>query len=162
MRKINFKCFYILFLLIGYRGFSQNNSCFNSIEKAQNFYKIGNFEELKNTLNNCVFSNKKSSNANKNYARELMGLTAIAEDSIALANDYIKQIILADNKFEPITGNRNFVFRELYKTLYDQNVGATISSLSKRPEDIRTAPASLELIDAEQIIERGYLSLIHI
>lgn len=162
MRKINFKCFYILFLLIGYRGFSQNNSCFNSIEKAQNFYKIGNFEELKNTLNNCVFSNKKSSNANKNYARELMGLTAIAEDSITLANDYIKQIILADNKFEPITGNRNFVFRELYKTLYDQNVGATISSLSKRPEDIRTAPASLELIDAEQIIERGYNDIVEL
>ena len=76
MRKINFKCFYILFLLIVNRGFSQNNSCFNSIEKAQNFYKIGNFEELKNTLNSCVFSNKKSSSANKNYARELMGLTA--------------------------------------------------------------------------------------
>ena len=55
--------------------------------------KIG--PQLKNTLKNCVFSNKKSSNANKNYARELMGLTAIAEDSIALANDYIKQITVS-------------------------------------------------------------------
>jgi outer membrane receptor for ferrienterochelin and colicins len=141
-------------------GFSQNLDCNNPINYARDLYSIGDFRTLKLILKNCVLNNKKSSNFERNQARELFALSAIAQDSITGAQNYITEIILSDASFEPALGNSNYVFNQIYIKSYKDNVGTQISSVSKRPEDIRTAPANVELITSEQIISRGYGDII--
>ena len=41
-----------------------------------------------------------------------------------------------------------------------ENLKVTVSSVSKRPEDIETAPAVVEIIEAKDIVARGYVDLI--
>ena len=137
-------------------GFSQNLDCNNPINYARDLYSIGDFRTLKLILKNCILNDKKSSNFERNQARELFALSAIAQDSITGAENYITEIILSDASFEPALGNSNYVFNQIFIKSYKDNVGTQISSVSKRPEDIRTAPANVELITSEQIISRGY------
>ena len=132
--------------------FSQNLNCENPINYARDLYTIGDFRNLKSILKNCVLNQKKSTNFEKNQARELFALTAIAQDSVIGAENIITEIILSDSSYEPILGNSNYVFNNIYIKSYKNNVGTKVSSVSKRPEDIRTAPANVELITSEQII----------
>ena len=140
--------------------FSQNLNCENPINYARDLYTIGDFRNLKSILKNCVLNQKKSTNFEKNQARELFALTAIAQDSVIGAENIITEIILSDSSYEPILGNSNYVFNNIYIKSYKNNVGTKVSSVSKRPEDIRTAPANVELITSEQIISRGYVDII--
>ncbi|MDA7712090.1 TonB-dependent receptor [Flavobacteriaceae bacterium] len=162
MRNTKFIPVVVIFCLtlISHRSRAQSESCTNAIEIAQNQYNIGSFTPLKSLLVNCLLKDKKATNTRKNLARELMALTAIAEDSLDVAGSYIKQMVLADSGFEPVAGKRNFVFKQLYEMIYDENVGITVSSVSKRPEDIKTAPATVELISAKDIEARGYMDIV--
>lgn len=141
-------------------GFSQNLDCNNPISYARDLYSIGDFRTLKFMLRSCVLNDKKSSNFQKNQARELVALTAIAQDSISVAEKTITEIILSDSSYEPALGNSNYVFNQIFIKSYKNNVGTQISSVSKRAEDIRTAPANVELITSEQIASRGYTDII--
>mgnify|MGYP007000411465 len=62
--------------------FSQNSNCENPINYARDLYSIGDFRNLKSILKNCILNQNKSTNFEKNQARELFALTAIAQDSI--------------------------------------------------------------------------------
>ena len=141
-------------------AYPQNLDCNNPINYARDLYSIGDFRTLKLVLKNCILNQKKSSNFIRNQARELFALAAIAQDSISGAENIITEIILADSSYEPALGNSNYVFNKIYIKSYKNNVGTKISSVSKRPEDIRTAPANVELITSEQIVSRGYGDII--
>jgi outer membrane receptor for ferrienterochelin and colicins len=127
-----------------------------SIQDARDYYNIGLFDDLKKTLD-CFFQRSDITRNNKNQARELLALTAIAEDSIILSEALMKEIVLSDANYIP--QNQNIVFEELFKRVRQENTRVTITSVSKRPEDIRTAPATVELIEASEIIARGYQDL---
>jgi outer membrane receptor for ferrienterochelin and colicins len=162
MRNTKFIPVVVIFCLtlISHRSWAQSDSCANDYDIALSLYDIGNFTILKKKLNDCILGEKKVSNTLKNKARELMALTAIAEDSLDLAKDFIKQMVLANSGFDPIKGKQNVVFKQLYETTYGENVGISVSSVSKRPEDIKTAPATVELISAKDIEARGYMDII--
>ena len=156
---LNRKVFLLSLLLLSFlKVEAQNINCDCKIENLKELYVIGQFPSLKNNLKCCLSPNKKLSLSNTNRMRELLALTAIAEDSIALATQYLNEIVSSNSNYKP--ENQNIVFQKLLYSTKKENLRVTVSSVSKRPEDLETAPAVVEIIEAKDIIARGYLDLV--
>lgn len=147
-----------LLLLFSGRVNSQEGSCNCNVDSLKDLYSVGQFEALKNNLKCCLSTKNKLSINGASQVRELLALTAIAEDSIELANSYLNEIITSRPNYIP--QNQNLVFQELFYKVKKENLKVVVSSVSKRPEDIKTAPAVVEIIEAKDIIARGYVDLI--
>ena len=156
---LNRKVFLLSLLLLSFlKVEAQNINCDCKIENLKELYVIGQFPSLKNNLKCCLSPNKKLSLSNTNRMRELLALTAIAEDSIALATQYLNEIVSSNSNYKP--ENQNIVFQKLLYSTKKENLRVTVSSVSKRPEDLETAPAVVEIIEAKDIIARGYVDLV--
>lgn len=156
LNKKNF-WFYLL-LLFFLRVEAQDNNCECKVVSLRELYVIGQFPVLKNNLKCCLNAESKRSLRDTNRMRELLALTAIAEDSIALATRYLNQIVTSNANYKP--ENQNIVFEKLLYSTKKENLRVTVSSVSKRPEDLETAPAVVEIIEAKDIVARGYVDLI--
>lgn len=154
----------LLFLLIFvYLSFStaqaQTENCSsNLLETSKDRYEIGDFESVKKNLETCVKNRGFGSTDELNKARELLALTAIVEDLLGDAQNYIEEIVKSNSKFVP--SYRNIVFNLIFDQVKRENIGVTVSSVSKKAEDLNTAPATVKLINQEEIMDRGYIDLI--
>lgn len=152
-----------LFLLLSLSSvsWSQNNDCNCSSTQAISMYNIGQFEALKPQLLNCLECSDKAITINKkNGFREILSLTAIAQDSISLAKHYIAQIIAVNPNYTPST--QNIIFLDMFRLIQSENSTITISSVSNRPESIRSTPATVEVVTATDIQARGYVDLVEL
>jgi outer membrane cobalamin receptor len=137
---------------------AQSKDCDCKINNLSELYVIGQFSTLKNNLKCCINSDDKLSLRNTNRMRELLALTAIAEDSISLASRYLNDIVSSNANYSP--ENKNIIFEKLLYSTKKESLRVTVSSVSKRPEDLETAPAVVEIIEAKDIIARGYSDLV--
>jgi len=156
LRKKNI-CFVFL-LLSFFKPLAQENLCECNFKNLKDLYLTGQFTTLKTNLNCCLNTPKKISLNEMNRIKELLALTAIAEDSIELANIFLDEIVSSNPNYEP--ENQNIVFQKLFYNAKKENLRVTVSSVSKRPEDLETAPAVVEIIEAKDIVARGYVDLI--
>tara|TARA_B100001059_G_scaffold100683_1_gene100433 strand:+ start:97249 stop:100323 length:3075 start_codon:yes stop_codon:yes gene_type:complete len=152
-------CLFFHFFLIGFQAQAQaqENKCNCSILESKNLYNVGLFKELRERLNCCL------NNPNKgiqNNAREILALVAIAQDDLIQAEQYITEMVRSNINYQPM--DSNLVLLSLFQRIKRENAKITVSSVSKKPEDIRTAPASVLLITADQIKERGYMDIVDI
>ena len=150
-------CLFFLFFLIFFQAQAQENECNCSILESKNLYNVGLFKELRERLNCCLENPNKTV---QNNAREILALVAIAEDDLNLAEQLIIEMVMSDINYQLM--DSNLVLRSLFQRIKRENAKVTVSSVSKKPEDIRTAPASVLLITAEQIRERGYMDIVDI
>jgi outer membrane receptor for ferrienterochelin and colicins len=140
-------------------SFAQNGNCStNNLENSKERYEIGDFESVKINLETCVKNRSFSSSDELNKARELLALTAIVEDKLQDAQKYVEDIVKNNSKFVP--SYRNIVFSLLFDQVKRENIGVTVSSVSKKAEDLNTAPATVKLISKEEIMDRGYIDLV--
>lgn len=138
---------------------AQTGNCSsNLLETSKDRYEIGDFDSVKKNLENCVKTRGFGSSDELNKARELLALTAIVEDQLENAQKYIEEIVKGNSKFVP--SYRNIVFNLIFDQVKRENIGVTVSSVSKRAEDLNTAPATVKLINQEEIMDRGYIDLI--
>ena len=138
---------------------AQNGNCTNTtLETSKDRYEIGDFESVKRNLESCVKNRNFGSSDELNKARELLALTAIVEDKLEDAQSYVEEIVKSNSKFVP--SYRNIVFNLLFDQLKRENIGVTVSSVSKKAEDLNTAPATVKLISQEEIMDRGYIDLV--
>lgn len=141
---------------------SAQESCQTALEMALDQYRLGRFSKIKQTLNDSCIEVGNQTLTNINRAKEFLALVAIAEDLNDKASDYIREIIIADQDFVFQNGETNFIFKKIKDALeleLKQN-NTLVRTVSKRPEDIRSAPATVELIEAKDIVARGYVDLI--
>lgn len=153
---------FLLFLMVcSAPAFAQNGTCnVNTIEISTDSYEIGDFASVKRNLELCV-QNQSFGNATElNKARELLALTAIVEDDLDKAKAYIEQIISSNSNF--LSSYRNIVFDDILAEVKRENVGVTVSSVSKKAEDLNTAPATVKLVTQEEIMDRGYKDLVDV
>ena len=153
---------FLLFLMVcSAPAFAQNGTCnVNTIEISTDSYEIGDFASVKRNLELCV-QNQSFGNATElNKARELLALTAIVEDDLDKAKAYIEQIISTNSNF--LSSYRNIVFDDILAEVKRENVGVTVSSVSKKAEDLNTAPATVKLVTQEEIMDRGYKDLVDV
>lgn len=151
--------FLFFFLVCSAPAFAQNITCNdNTIELSKDRYEIGDFASVKKNLELCVQNRSFGGALELNKARELLALTAIAEDSLDIATDYIQQIVSSNSNFN--SGFRNVIFESILDEVKKLNVGVKVSSVSKKAEDLNTAPATVKLVTKEEIMDRGYKDLI--
>jgi outer membrane receptor for ferrienterochelin and colicins len=132
---------------------------FDAINLARELYDIGKFDQARSGLESCLNVGGFITSDIKNKALRLLSLIAIAEDDVSLAESYVLQIVKNNPNFKD---DPHLVFDEIFKKLARENQVITVSSVSKRAEDIRTAPANVILIDREEILSRGYMDLIEL
>jgi len=157
--QINRNTFWFLMLFLFFlKAEAQSSNCDCNILTVRELYAIGQFTTLKENLKCCLNSTNKPSLSDTNRMRELLTLTAIAEDDIDLAINYLNEIVASNSNYKP--ENQNIVFQKLLSSAKRENLRVTVSSVSKRPEDLETAPAVVEIIEAKDIVARGYVDLI--
>jgi outer membrane receptor for ferrienterochelin and colicins len=147
----------LLLVLFSFESFAQCG--FDAIDNARDDYEIGRFLNAKQSLQQC-FDNGGFINSNtENRALRMLALIAIAEDDIQSAETHILQIIKNDPDF---ADDPHLVFDAIFKRLAKENQIITVSSVSKKSENIRTAPASVLLITREEILNRGYVDIVEL
>ena len=137
-------------------------SCDEAYSNARKEFSIGNFSAVKALLVPCVAQFSKGNITELNNFRELLALTAIAQDSLEGARKFIGDILKADQVFIQDIELKNVVFEELLKELREDMLSASVSSVSKKPEKLQLAPANVRLITRQDIIDRGYLDIVEL
>lgn len=155
--KVKYYFFLNIILLVSYNLSAQCD--FNQIKDANEFYKIGKFEDAKNILHRCINGKGFIENQDINRALRLLSLIAIAEDSFQLAKLYIKTIVLNNPDF---SSDPHIVFDQFFKEIKMSNQVVKVYSVSKNAEDIETAPAPILLITRDEILKRGYVDIIDV
>jgi outer membrane receptor protein involved in Fe transport len=132
----------------------------DDLSSASMDYDDGLFNDAKQQLIGCFMDKKYIDLKITNDAYRLLSLIAIAEDSMFLARKYIKRIIQSNPDYKgPV---QHFIFDKLLKQMLTENQVLTVSAVSKKAEDIRVAPASVLIINKQEILERGYTDLIDV
>jgi outer membrane receptor for ferrienterochelin and colicin len=135
--------------------FSQTPSCGPiSIETAESFYNLGRFENCIQLLNGCLQKNGFEFNE-KVQAYRFLTMSYLAVDSIDQADKIIAQLLSLQDNFEPLS---NDPYRFRIEVIYQRQLlrASLISSVSKKAENIKLAPATIQLITDEDIKLRGY------
>ena len=151
---------FLFFLLLSSTSvFAQSGACtVNTVEISKDSYEIGDFASVKRNLEACVQAQGFEELAELNKARELLALTAIVEDRLEDAKFLIEQIVSSNSNFS--SNFRNIVFEIIFDEVKRENVGVTVSSVSKKAEDLNTAPATVKLVTNEEIMDRGYKDIV--
>lgn len=152
----------LIFSICSSWEFYAQGDCQVVLDMASEQYKLGQFSKIRETLKMSCLEKANKSTSNTNRANELLALVAIAEDMNSEATRLIIEILKNDPEFVFQKGDANFIFKKIKK---DQmallvNRNTMVRSVSKRPENLKTAPATVELIEAKDIIARGYTDLI--
>lgn len=157
----NCLCVLVLFLfsLLSSTVYAQTSNCNgNTVEVSRDSYDIGDFASVKRNLEACVRDQKFTNLVELNQARELLALTAIVEDRLEDAKFFIELIVSSNSNY--VSTYRNIVFDTIFDEVKRENVGVTVSSVSKKAEDLNTAPATVKLVTHEEIMDRGYKDLV--
>ena len=151
--------FLFLLLFSSTSVFAQSGACtVTTLEASIDSYEIGDFASVKRNLVACVQAQSFESLVVLNSARELLALTAIVEDELDVAKSLILQIVSSNSNYFP--NYRNIVFQTILDEVKLENVGVTVSSVSKKAEDLNTAPATVKLVTHEEIMDRGYKDIV--
>lgn len=132
-----------------------------TITEAENLYNIGRFNECISKLSNCIDKANGFNYEDKIQAYRLLSMSYLAIDSTDLADESIRQILILNNDFTSDSRDPERFRYELNKIRSSQHINI-VSSVSKKAEDIRRAPATINVITKDDIIKRGYTDLIEV
>lgn len=154
--------FTIIMFVFTSKGLSQQTTdCSKVLSATKEAYLIGDFKKVRNNIERCVKQGGTfESSADRNRALEILSLTYIALDSTEIAKEYILNIIKTNANYIQDIDLKNIVFEQLFSKVKNESIEVSVSSVSKKAEDIRTAPASVELITREDILNRGYVDIV--
>lgn len=144
----------LIFLIFNLDIYAQSEKCDCETNKTRDLYRIGQFDLVKVDLKCCL---KYGNSIEKNISREILSLTAIAQDSLEVAKTYLDDLVLSNPNYIPFT--KNIIFLQLFEKSRYENFKIRVSSISKRPEDIKKAPAIIDIISSDEILAAGYNDL---
>jgi outer membrane receptor for ferrienterochelin and colicins len=147
----------IISLLFGVSGFSQTKCDRSTIDDAATKYNNGNFEEVLKLMQNCI--NNGFNDMEKVQAYRLIAKTHFELDNDSLAENAIVSLLQIDPQFQPdyLTDPTRFI--EMLQKIKEQNNAQLVTSVSKKAEKIKEAPATVVLLTSKQLKNRGYLDL---
>ena len=163
MKKLLYRSLlFILFLVPVMKSTAQESmvqdTCGNNaIVTATNQYEIGRFNECLASLNHCLERNG-FDYISKVTAYKLSAMCYLALDSVTQANKCIERLLTIDDNFShDVLDPQRFKLQvALIRTQMRQNL---TSSVSKKLESIDMAPATIQIITAQDIQNRGYVDL---
>lgn len=128
-----------------------------ALRQADKLYKSGSFEEVEKTLQPCMDGG--FTDPQRVQAYRLLALSYLANDFIDKARKAIEDLLKINATFEPVFDDPD-EFVGLVKTLKVGSGVQLVTSVSKKAEDIRKAPATISVITQDEIIQRGYTDLV--
>lgn len=156
------KKFYTLFkvLLLALAtsaAWAQQSACDENTTEARKLYATGNFDKVFELLKRCP--EKDYSDRGRLRAYELLSMSYLAVDSMAQSTRVIGQLLTLNPKFEADdeAPPRYQALVEQVRESREQVVQVT--SVSKRLEDLRDAPATIMVLTSRDIAQRGYQNL---
>lgn len=147
----------LFFILTGNFLSAQSNCDWSTIDDASESYNTGNFKQVIKLLEKCVthgFTDKQ-----KIQAYRLMAKTHLAQDNDSLANASIAELLKIDPQFQPDYLSDSPKFIGILNAIKDKNSAFLVTSVSKKAENINEAPATVVVITAKDIKERGYADI---
>ena len=156
IRKLRFQLLLIITIL--FVGKVSAQECgLNALNDAEGQYNIGKFYESINKLNSCILA-KGFTYSEKVQAYRLLSMSYLALDSVEKADESIERLLLLKDNFEADTRDPDR-FRLQVLFLRQQLRAKLTSSVSKKAESIELAPATIQIITYEDIINRGYTDI---
>lgn len=149
------RLFPILLLFLCTQANAQSN-CVDALERAQKNYDIGLFGNVITGLENCMPEIKDFKS--KLEAHKLLAYTYLAMDSVNQASGEISTLVTMKPDYESQL-DAPLLFTLALDDIKQRIAGQITSSVSKKAEKIELAPATIEIITAEEIYRRGYRSL---
>lgn len=163
MNKILRKSILVMLLLLpGRYGIAQEaveqDPCGNTaIVTATYLYEIGRFNECIASLKHCLDLNG-FDYGSKLQAHKLTAMSYLALDSVNEANKSIERLITIDENFSTeVLDPQRFKLQLAY--IRTQMRANLTSSVSKKMENIDLAPATIQIITANDIENRGYADI---
>ena len=151
-------CIIMVFQLTCISVYAQENTCGRaSIDSAEQRYDVGRFIECIDGLSKCLQTRNGFDADEKVQAYHLMAKCYLAIDSLDKADAVIEELLVLKENFETDPKDPERFINRI--ALIRSSI---ISSVSKRNEDIRLAPATTAVITAEEILQRGYTDLIEV
>ncbi|OKS86814.1 TonB-dependent receptor plug domain-containing protein [Mucilaginibacter polytrichastri] len=129
-----------------------------SINDAEGLYNVGKFNESISRLNYCLNSKGGLNYDEKVQAYRLIAMSYLAMDSTANASDVIQKMLSLKSNFE-VDARDPDRFRMQVNFIRTQMQANLTSSVSKKAESIDHAPATINIITAQDILDRGYTDI---
>ncbi len=142
-------------MLISYNMQVAAQSCSEALNTAAGDFKNGRFDEVIYLLNHC-YDNLEY--IEKIEARKLLAQSWLVKDSIWQAEAEIKELLLLKFNYEPTYDDSPLFIEYLEKVRNDLSANLT-TSVSKRAESLLETPATIKVITADNIRNRGYRHL---
>lgn len=149
------RMFLVLAVITGsYKATAQECGSF-TLNESKKQYEIGNFDGVTSELTRCL---EYFSEIEKVQAYRLLAMTAVAVDRQQAAVDAITELLKLNPNFETdIFDPPQFI--ALVSEMKDNFATVKITSVSKKSEDVKLAPATVTVISGEEIKRRGYSDL---
>lgn len=152
--------FFVIFALLWTpNGLYGQSSCGEqAINEAEKNYLIGKFENTLNSLNGCLQNEGFNTNQKENAYR-ILAWTYIAIDSTVEAKNAVIQLL----SLNPSYHSRSYdplLFQVMVSEIRLGFFDVLVTSVSKKPENVKEAPATVMVITEEEIQQRGYIDLV--
>ncbi len=153
MRKI----LTILLFVLNVQTSSAQNLCAAGLKYVKESYDEGRFWNCLDTIEHCL-KIEGYNREEKIVALSFKAKVFLAIDSVYRAREVIQNILVLRDNYEPAVDDPDRYKNQFYfvKTQLASN---TITSVSKKAEKLELAPATIHVITAEEILNRGYQSL---
>ncbi|GGE41140.1 TonB-dependent receptor plug domain-containing protein [Psychroflexus planctonicus] len=135
---------------------AQQNKVNCDLSILEKEYNIGRFIEVDKQLRQCL-DNFESDELKYLDALRLLTMNSIMLDDMDQAIADVNKLLDFNSDYN-IRSNDPYLFKELIKK-YRNYAGVTVSSVSKFKESLNEAPASVFVITAKEIENRGYLDV---
>ncbi len=126
------------------------------LQAAQADFEIGRLELVVSRLEPCAHDLEPSE---QEGAYTLLAKAWLALDEIERADRTIASLLELNPSFRPAFDDPLPFVRRVQQIRDRQPTSAVVTSVSKTPESLREAPATVVVITAEEIERRGYLDL---
>ncbi len=131
--------------------------CGQLLTEADTAYQNGKFEDALVALDTCLDSGPSPSARVPVLA--LKAKVQLVMDQRPAATDTISRLLKVDSGFTGDPLRDPPLFLSMVEELRQVDTTVKISSVSKTPESLREAPATVVVVTAEQIRRRGYMDL---
>jgi outer membrane receptor for ferrienterochelin and colicins len=132
------------------------SACETQLEQAGADYLAGRFDEVPGLVEACLAA--RPSRGEKARALSLLARAQLANDDLAAARRTVGELLRAAPGFDPdLLDTPRF-----QRLVADERRGSgavQVTSVSKTPESLREAPATVLVVTAQEIERRGYLDL---
>jgi outer membrane receptor for ferrienterochelin and colicin len=131
--------------------------CELQLQDADARLQEGKLGEARQAAEACLAASP--SRQEKILAQELLAKVHLAEDDLAQARHAVEEVLRSKPDFaaNPVTDPPRFV--RLVDQVRRESSTVQVSSVSKTPESLREAPATVMVVTAAEIESRGYVDL---